>query len=96
MRVRYTPRAFAERERIFEYLNARNPQAARKVVGLIAQRIDELADAPHKGHPTNRGGIFTLWVTPYPYRIFYRIDGDDVVIVHIRHTSRRNWRGAQP
>ena len=31
MRVWYTPRAFAERERIFSYLEARNPQAARRV-----------------------------------------------------------------
>jgi len=35
MKVRYTPRAFAERERIFSYLEARNPQAARRVIGLI-------------------------------------------------------------
>jgi hypothetical protein len=35
MRVRYTLSAFAERERMFAYLEARNPQAARKVVGLI-------------------------------------------------------------
>jgi plasmid stabilization system protein ParE len=31
MKVRYTPRAFADREAIFEYLNARNPRAAREV-----------------------------------------------------------------
>ena len=92
MRVRYTPRAFAERERIFAYLDARNPQAARDVVGLIKQRIVELGVAPYKGRRTDRGGIFTLWVTPYPYRIYYRIDVDDVVIIHIRHTSRRPWR----
>jgi addiction module RelE/StbE family toxin len=91
MRVRYTARAFAERERIFAYLDARNPQAARSVVGLIKQRIEELGDAPYKGHRTDRGGIFTLWITPYPYRIYYRIDGEDVVIIHIRHTSRRPW-----
>ncbi len=29
MRVRYTLRAFADREEIFEYLDARNPKAAR-------------------------------------------------------------------
>ena len=93
MRVRYTPRAFAERERIFFYLDKRNPQAAHDVVGLINQRIAELADQPHKGRRTNKGGLHTFWVTPYRYRVFYRIDGDDVVILHIRHTSRRPWQG---
>src|SRR5256885_2359000 len=57
MRVRYTPRAFADRERIFSYLVDRNPQAARRVVGLIARRIAELADQPRKGRRTDRGGI---------------------------------------
>jgi toxin ParE1/3/4 len=93
MRVRYTPAAFAEREAIFEYLNERSPQAAREVVGLIARRIGELSEHPRKGHETDRQGIYVLWVAPHPYRVFYRIDGRDVVIVHIRHTARRPWRG---
>jgi len=93
MRIRYTPAAFAEREAIFDYLHERSRQAATDVVGLIARRIADLADHPRKGHPTDRKGIFTLWIAPYPYRVFYRLDGDDVVIVHIRHTGRRPWRG---
>lgn len=91
MKVRYTPRALADREAIFAYLDARNPSAARKVVGLIVQRAESLRHAPRKGRLTDRSGIRTLWVAPYPYRIFYRIDGDTVVILHIRHTSRRPW-----
>lgn len=31
MRIRYTPRAFADREAIFAYLDQRNPRAARDV-----------------------------------------------------------------
>jgi plasmid stabilization system protein ParE len=57
MRVRYTPRAFAERERIFSYLEARNPQTARRVVGLIMQRIHELGSEPYKGRPTDRAAF---------------------------------------
>jgi plasmid stabilization system protein ParE len=57
MKVRYTLRAFAERERIFEYLDARNPKAAHAVVGLIKQRIEELGEQPNKGRRTNRPGI---------------------------------------
>jgi toxin ParE1/3/4 len=91
MKVRYTLRAFAERERIFEYLEARNPKAARAVVGLIKLRIEGLGEQPHKGCRTNKPGIYTLWIAPYRYRVFYRIDDDEVVIVKIRHTSRRPW-----
>ena len=73
--------------------NERNPQAAREVVELIKRRIAELGEEPHKGHRTDRPGIYTLWIAPRRYRVFYRIDHDEVVIFHIRHTSRRPWRG---
>ena len=93
MRVRYTPAALAKREAIFEYLSDRSPQAALDVVRLIAHRIAELAEHPRKGHPTDREGIYSLWIAPRPYRVFYRIDGEDVVIVHIRHAARSPWQG---
>ncbi|MDP9840563.1 plasmid stabilization system protein ParE [Neorhizobium huautlense] len=28
-------------------------------------------------------------MSPYPYVIFYRLDGEDVVVTRFRHTSRR-------
>lgn len=34
MRVRYTRRAFADREAIFDYLDQRDPRAARNVKAL--------------------------------------------------------------
>jgi plasmid stabilization system protein ParE len=48
MRVRYTPRAFADREAIFEYPDQRNPQAARKVKAFIEQKIGSLSYAPRR------------------------------------------------
>jgi plasmid stabilization system protein ParE len=30
-------------------------------------------------------------VLRYPYKIFYRLRGDAVEILHIRHTARRPW-----
>jgi plasmid stabilization system protein ParE len=47
------------RENLF-VSEARNPQTARRVVGLIMQRIHELGSEPYKGRPTDRGGLFTL------------------------------------
>jgi plasmid stabilization system protein ParE len=29
----------------------------------------------------------------YRYKIFYAVAGDAVEIIHVRHTSRRPWRG---
>jgi plasmid stabilization system protein ParE len=39
MRVRYTPRAFADREAIFEYINQRNPGAAREAKAFVLFRL---------------------------------------------------------
>jgi plasmid stabilization system protein ParE len=46
MKVRYTKRAFADREKIFDYLDQRH---ARAGVGLIRQRIVELGEQDKQG-----------------------------------------------
>ena len=76
----------------FRILRRAIPRRPEGLLGLIMQRIDELGSEPYKGRPVDRGGLFTLWVTPFRYRIYYRIDNDCVVIIHIRHTSRKPWR----
>jgi len=95
MKLRYTSRAFAERERIFSYLDERCPQAARRIIGRIVGRIRALEHNPYSGRRTDRGDLYTFWVAATTYRDFYRIDGEEVIIVHIRHTSRRPWRGEE-
>jgi plasmid stabilization system protein ParE len=37
MRVRYTPRAFADREAIFDYIDRRNPRAALRGQSLYRE-----------------------------------------------------------
>jgi plasmid stabilization system protein ParE len=39
MRVRYTSRAFADREEIFAYIDQRNPRAAREIKAFIVRII---------------------------------------------------------
>jgi plasmid stabilization system protein ParE len=40
---------------------------------------------------TQRPGTRVVLVLRYPYKIFYRVIGETVRIVHIRHTVRRPW-----
>jgi toxin ParE1/3/4 len=94
MKVRYTPQAFADRERIFEYLNERLQSGARNVLASIRDAVSQLKDHPHSGYPTGNPDIRVLFVLRYPYKIFYRVRGDVVEIAHIRHTSRRSWTGS--
>ena len=93
MRVRYTPRAFADREEIFAYLDRRNPRAAREVKVFIKQRIVSLGANPERSRQVKELGVRAHWLGRYPYIIYYRIVGDEVRIIHIRHAARRPWEG---
>jgi plasmid stabilization system protein ParE len=93
MRVRYTRRAFADREEIFDYLDRRSPRAARDVKAFIKLRIESLGIHPQRSRLIKELGVHAHWLGRYPYIIYYRIVGDEVWIVHIRHTARRSWEG---
>ena len=93
MRVRYSPRAFADREAIYEYLEKRNPQAAREIKLAIVRAIRGLSWHPRIGRPTDTEGVYELIVPRRPYKVYYRIAGTEVWIVHIRDARRRPWEG---
>lgn len=93
MKVRYTPEAFSDRERILEYLRERSPAGARNVATSIREAIARLGDQPHSGYQTDNPDVQVVFVVRYPYKIFYRVRDPVVEILHIRHTSRRAWRG---
>ncbi len=90
MRVRYTPEAFANRERILEYLKKRSPRGAENVAASIRDAIAQLGDQPHSGYRTDNPEVRVTFVVRYPYKVFYRIGETAVEILHVRHTSRRD------
>src|ERR1700755_184576 len=89
MRVRYTPQAFADRERILEYLRERSPAGARNVAASISDVVAQIGDQPHSGYRTDNPEVRGMFVVRYPYKIFHRTRETAVEILHIRHTSRR-------
>ena len=91
MKVRYTPEAFADRERIFEYLQERSPSGGRNVMASIRTAVTQLRDQPYSGHRTDDPNVWVKILTRYPYKIFYRVRDDTVEIAHVRHASRRPW-----
>jgi len=89
MNVVYAPRALRDLEGIAAYLVGRNPAAVVNVLGAIKSSIDTLSFFPQIGRLVDNAGHRRVPVMRYPYLIFYRIAGDDLLILHIRHTSRR-------
>jgi toxin ParE1/3/4 len=88
MRIRYTPRALADLNRIHSYIAEHNPSAAARVVGVVERRINALYDHPEIGYRADEVDVRIILAIPYPYRIYYRVAAAEIEILHIRHTSR--------
>ena len=91
MRIRYAQRALSDRRSISEYLKERSPQGARNVQRSIVQAIRSLAGYPRLGRSTMVAEVRELTVPRYPYKVYYRIDGEEIWILHIRDARRRPW-----
>lgn len=92
MRIRFTPRAFADLDDIRTYIDQFNPTAAGRVVGLVEKIALRLGDFPESGQSADELNVRVAFSTRYPYRIYYRIGTDEIVILHIRHAARRPLR----
>ena len=65
-----------------------SPISADRVREHPRARIERLITRPFIGVLTSHPEIRILPPTRYPYRIYYTIQSDDVVILHIRHSAR--------
>jgi toxin ParE1/3/4 len=88
MNVRYTERAFQDREDILYYLAARSEAGVRNVLKRFDEAARLLSEQPLAGLPTDFGEVRVLFVGRYPYKFFYRVRQNSVEILHIRHTAR--------
>ena len=64
--------------------------AAQRVRKHLRARMDMLQRMPLIGVATSEPAIRILAPTRYPYRIYYTLTGDAVVVLHIRHSARRD------
>jgi plasmid stabilization system protein ParE len=88
MNAVYAPRALRDLTSIAAYLIERTPAGAAKVLAAIKSSIDTLGFFPQIGRLVDDAGHGRVPVVRYPYVIFYRRDGDDIIVLHERHTSR--------
>jgi plasmid stabilization system protein ParE len=89
MRVRYTRQALADLVAIADYIRERNPTAAVQVETAIRSSIELLADFPRLGRDRPDLEARALGIPRYAYTAYYRIEHDEVWIVHIRDNRRQ-------
>ena len=74
--------------RAYDYLMDFNPRAAVHLAESLLAAGDSLVNFPHRGRPVRGTGMREI-VTVSPYIIRYRIAGDAVIILRVRHSSRQ-------
>lgn len=90
MRLELRPRAVADLADIRMYLlEHASEQAADRVRRHLLRRLETLQKNPRLGIASSREGIRILSPSKYPYRIYFTLTDKAVVVLHIRHTSRR-------
>ncbi len=93
MKVEFTNRAVGDLRKIS--IQSRKEFGDRVAAALelrIHNVIEQIANAPESAPGIEqRPGMRVLPLVRYPFKVFYRVIGDTVRIVHIRHTARRPW-----
>ena len=89
MKVRLHSRARRDLIEIRDFIRQTiGPESAERVRRHLKERLERLGRLPQLGIASTEPGIRVLSPGLYPYRIYFTLTHDAVVILHIRHTSR--------
>lgn len=89
MKVRFLKRAVQDLMEIEAYTRRHSPQGAARVGARIRKRAYDLAQFPEQGTESPKAGVRQIYVGKAPYMLIYRVQGEEVQILTILHTSRR-------
>ena len=89
MRLEWSAFAQADRDAIFNYIEADSPQAAVTVDDRIRVQAQELMQFPELGRPGRIDGTRELVIHRTPYIAVYRITNDSLRILRVLHGAQR-------
>ena len=89
-RIIWAEPALRDLDTIADYIALDDPKAAKRLVGKVFQKVDQLIGFPETGtRPRELQGTPYRKLTVRPILIYYRIEGEKVIIVHIVRGERR-------
>jgi toxin ParE1/3/4 len=86
--VLWTPRAAIDLDEIIDYIAEDKPEAAVRVGDKIRSQTAKLAIPPDIGKKGEISGTRELVIHPWPYIVVYRIDGNTIRIIRLRHGAQ--------
>jgi plasmid stabilization system protein ParE len=89
MRVRYTEPAALELEASILYFCEHAPSVVVDFADNIDNAVAELLDHPYSAQETEHRGVRRKYIRRFRYSIFYTVEDDEIVILHIQHAARR-------
>jgi plasmid stabilization system protein ParE len=89
MRLELRPRAVNDLKEIRDYLIEHYSEKSAERVRLhLVKRLESLRKRPAQGTASSHPDIRILSPLTYPYRIYFTVTEEAVIILHVRHTSR--------
>lgn len=86
--------ALSDLDAIADYIALESPAAAAEFVKRIFGHVDQLAEHPESGSkPKELGRSRYRQIVEPPCRVFYRHDGDKVLILHVMRSERLLRKG---
>lgn len=95
MKLEWSVFALADRNGIFDFIEADSPRSAIKVDSAIEAQAERLVDFPESGRPGRITGTREVVVAHLPYVIAYRIMADRVRILRVLHGAQQ-WPDSLP
>ena len=86
----WTEPALSDLDAIADHIALDKPSAARELVVRVFDHVAQLADFPRSGSRPRelRDSRYRQIVEP-PCRVFYRLEGEQVVILHVMRGEQR-------
>jgi toxin ParE1/3/4 len=87
--VIWTEPALSDLDAIADHIAIEDPEAAARLVQRIFRHVEQLESHPRSGSQPSelRGSRYRQIVEP-PCRVFYRYDGENVLILHVMRSER--------
>ena len=89
MRLEWSQLAQADRDAIFDYIEADSPQAAVTVDDRIRVQVEGLIRFPESGRPGRVERTRELVIPSTPYIAAYRVARDTVQILRVLHGAQQ-------
>lgn len=82
--VRFLPRARSQLKDIHAHIAQGDAIMARAFILRVEEALDTLARDPEAGRPVpRRRGVRRFPLAPYPYSLYYKLDGGEVQVLSV-------------